>query len=48
MAIERNKAIELWKKYNSSESLFHHALSVEAVMRRFALEYGEDQDYWAL
>ena len=48
MAIERNKAIELWKKYNSSESLFHHALSVEAVMRRFALEYGEDQDYWGI
>lgn len=48
MAIDRNAAIELWKKYNKSESLFHHALSVEAVMRKFAKEYGEDQDYWGI
>lgn len=48
MSIERNTAVELWKKYNKSESLFHHALSVEAVMRRFAKEYGEDQDYWGI
>ena len=48
MSIDRNAAIELWRKYNQSESLFHHALSVEAVMRKFASVYGEDQDYWGI
>lgn len=44
----REQAIELWKKYNKSESLFHHALSVEAVMREFAAKYGEDEEYWGI
>jgi putative nucleotidyltransferase with HDIG domain len=36
------------KKYNESESLVHHALSVEAVMREFAALKGEDVEYWGL
>ena len=43
-SIERDKAIELFKKYNSKESLFKHALSVEAVMRYFARKNKEDED----
>ena len=39
---DRNQAVALWHKYNESESLWHHALSVEAVMRHFAALYGED------
>lgn len=44
----RDEALSLWHKYNSSESLYHHALSVEAVMREGALKYGEDPEYWGL
>ena len=45
---DRNTAVELWHKYNESESLWHHALSVEAVMREFASYYSEDTEYWGL
>ncbi|AEC02244.1 HDIG domain-containing metalloprotein [Parasphaerochaeta coccoides] len=44
----RDQALVLWKKYNASESLFHHALTVEAIMRSFAMEHGDDPEYWGL
>lgn len=44
----RADAVALWHKYNKSESLWHHALSVEAVMKEGALKYGEDPNYWGL
>ncbi|MDD3822255.1 MAG: HDIG domain-containing metalloprotein [Sphaerochaetaceae bacterium] len=44
----REDALALYRSYNSSESLYRHALSVEAVMRRFATEYGEDPDWWGI
>lgn len=47
-SIERDKAIELFKKYNSEESLFKHALSVEAVMRYFARKNKKDEDEWGM
>ena len=47
-SIEREKAIELFKKYNKEPSLFKHALSVEAVMRYFADKYNEDAEEWAM
>jgi len=48
MSIDREKALELFKTYNQSENLYHHALSVEAVMRRFAIESHEDPEYWGI
>lgn len=48
MDISREKAVELFKKYNKSESLYHHALSVEAVMREFAGKNNENQDFWGI
>ena len=44
----REDAVALWQKYNKSESLWHHALSVESVMREGTKKYNEDPDYWAL
>ena len=46
--VTREQAVELFHKYNKSESLWHHALCVEAVMRTFAAEAGEDVDYWGI
>ncbi len=44
----REEAFALLKKYNQSQSLITHALSVEAVMRHFAEKYDEDPDKWGL
>ena len=44
----REQAFELFKKYNKSESLLKHALSVEAVMRFMARKAGEDEDKWGI
>jgi predicted hydrolase (HD superfamily) len=44
----REQAFELFKKYNKSESLLKHALSVEAVMRFMAHKAGEDEDKWGI
>lgn len=44
----REEALNLYKKYNSSESLLRHSLSVEAVMRRFARELGYDEEFWGV
>ncbi len=44
----RDEAVVLWKQWNSDESLWHHALSTEAVMRHFARKYGEDAEYWGI
>ena len=46
--IDRKEALALLRKYNKAENLINHALSVEAVMRRFADHYGEDVEYWGL
>lgn len=44
----REQALELFKKYNKSESLYKHALSVEAVMRYMAEKHGEDPEKWGV
>ena len=46
--MDRAQAISLWREYNSDDSLFRHALSVEAAMRHFARGYGEDEDFWGI
>jgi putative nucleotidyltransferase with HDIG domain len=44
----RDTAFELFKKYNKSESLLKHALSVEGVMRYLAKKHGEDEEKWGI
>ena len=43
---DRASAFELFKKYNKTESLLKHALSVEGVMRYMAKKYGEEEEKW--
>lgn len=42
----REKALSVLKKYNQNEALVRHGMAVEAVMRYFAAEAGEDPEYW--
>lgn len=44
----REQALELFLRYNESESLYRHALSVEAVMRYMARKNGEDEEKWGV
>ncbi len=44
----REEALELFRKYNKTDSLFKHALSVEAVMRYMARKHGEDEEMWGV
>jgi predicted hydrolase (HD superfamily) len=44
----RETALELFKKYNKTESLLKHALSVEGVMKYMAAKSGEDELKWGI
>lgn len=44
----REEAWQLLTKYNETESLVNHALSVEGVMRYFARKHGEDEEMWGI
>lgn len=44
----REQAWELFCEWTESESLRKHALGVEAAMRAYADEFGEDEERWAI
>jgi predicted hydrolase (HD superfamily) len=44
----REAALELFKKYNKSESLLKHALAVEGVMKYMAVKAAEDAEKWGI
>lgn len=44
----RDEALKLFLRYNKTESLLRHALSVEAVMRYIARKHGEDEEMWGV
>ena len=48
MTPDREKALELFSRYNRSDSLLKHALAVEAVMRHIAAVKGEDTEKWGI
>jgi len=48
MVPTRDEAFALLKRYNESDALIKHALSVEGVMRRFARIFGEDEEKWGI
>jgi len=48
MMPSRMDAENLWRSHNDDEALWRHALSVEAAMRYFAVQAGEDPEPWGL
>ena len=50
LTIDRQQALALLQKYNKEPFHIQHALTVEGVMRWYALElgYGEDVEFWSL
>jgi predicted hydrolase (HD superfamily) len=44
----REEALALLKRYNESESLVIHGLTVESVMRYAARKRGEDEEKWGI
>ncbi len=42
----RDEALSLMQKHIQNENLRKHCLAVEAVMRHFAREFGEDEEKW--
>jgi putative nucleotidyltransferase with HDIG domain len=44
----REMALVLFRKYNKTESLMKHALSVEGVMRYMARKAGADEEKWGI
>lgn len=42
------EALNLFLRYNKTQSLINHGKAVEAVMRFFARLYGEDEEKWAI
>jgi len=45
-SITKEKAWETVQKYNKDKFHLQHALTVAAVMRKLAQDFGEDADYW--
>lgn len=46
--MNREEAVKLLKKYNNEEFHIRHAVTVEQVMKHFAKENGEDEEFWGL
>lgn len=46
--MNRDEALEILKKYNKEEFHIRHALTIEGVMRYFARENNEDEEYWGI
>jgi len=46
--LERQEAFELLKKHVSNKNLVNHCLACEAIMRKLAKYFGEDEETWGL
>ena len=46
--MDRIEAMKLLKKYNNEEFHIRHAITVEQVMKYFAKENKEDEEFWGL
>ena len=48
MALSREDALALMHEYTGNENLRRHMYAVEAAMRAYAREYGEDEELWGI
>ena len=48
MSLSRPDALALMMEYTQSESLRKHMLAVEAAVRGYARQFGEDEDDWGV
>jgi putative nucleotidyltransferase with HDIG domain len=48
MEFTREQAWELLTEYTQSPNLIKHALAVEAAMRAYARQFGEDEERWGI
>ncbi len=48
MAASRDNAWKLLQEHARTESLTKHALAVEATMRAYARQYGQDEELWGV
>ena len=46
--LNRGEALKLVKEHTRSESLIKHMLVVEAVMRAYARQFGENEECWGI
>jgi putative nucleotidyltransferase with HDIG domain len=46
--LSRDDALQLVKQHVANKNLIKHMLAVEAVMRRLARRFGEDENVWGL
>jgi putative nucleotidyltransferase with HDIG domain len=46
--LTRDNAWALLNEYTKSESLLKHALAVEAAVRGYARQFGEDENFWGI
>ena len=46
--MNREEALKLLQKHNKEPFHILHGLTVEGVMKYFAKEYGEDEEYWGI
>jgi putative nucleotidyltransferase with HDIG domain len=44
--LDRQRALEIVKKYTTKDITYRHLISVEGVMRALARRFGEDEDRW--
>jgi putative nucleotidyltransferase with HDIG domain len=44
--LDRQRALEIVKKYTTKDITYRHLISVEGVMRALARRFGEDEDKW--
>jgi len=45
--MDRNSSLELLGKYVGNKNLIKHMVATEAVMKRYAQKFGEDENLWA-
>lgn len=46
--MNRDQAFNLLREYTENENLVKHALAVEAAMRTYARQFGEDEQKWGI